>query len=360
MQYVTYAILGYGGRGECFAELAKLPEMFSKVVAVAEPDPDKQKRAMKDCQLPADKSFDSAEELLSQPRMADAVINTTMDKLHVSTAIAAMEKGYHQLLEKPMAMTLEDCQAIDQAQRKTGMVVGVCHSLRYHLVYAHIKKMLDAGLVGEVVSFDHIEGVNNIHQSHSFVRGNWAKEENCCFMLMTKSCHDLDLFNYLFKRKCERVSSFGSLTYFTEKNKPEGAPPRCLDGCPAEQECPYHCSKVYLETNFWWFPFPRKDEASVIEYLRTGPYGRCVFQADNDVVDHQVVSLEYEGGLTGTFTMTAFHSGGRFTRIHGTKGTIDADMDGLSIKHKDFITENEEIIKPPLQPEVMAAAIILF
>lgn len=345
MQELTFAIVGYGGRGSTFAQLLKEPQFGGRVVAVAEPDPDRRADAARLWNLPEDRLFHTAEELLSQPRLADALVNTTMDQLHAATAIPAMKKGYHLLLEKPMAVTWEDCAAIERTQRETGVVVTVVHSLRYHLLYAALKRMIASGRIGEVVSFDQLEGVGDVHYSSSYVRGNWAQEGRSSFMLMTKSCHDIDLFSYLVDRDCKRVASFGSLTYFTRENAPAGAPLFCLDGCPAGNECPYHCAKIYIERPFWRFVFPRKDDDSVVDYLRSGPYGKCVFQTNNDVVDHQVVALEYDGGVTGTFTMTAFHPGGRFIRVHGTKGFIQGDVDGRVLIHHDFVTGEKSTIQ---------------
>jgi predicted dehydrogenase len=345
MQELTFAILGYGGRGRGFAHMLKEPAFAGRVVAVAEPDPDKRADAARLWDLPPDRLFDSAAGLLAQPRLADVMINTTMDRLHAATAIPAMRLGYHLLLEKPMAVTLADCEAIERTQRATGVVVCVAHSLRYHRLYATVKAMIDAGQIGEVMSFDQLEGVGDVHFSHSFCRGNWGNQSRSTFMLMSKSCHDIDLFSHLVGRPCRRVSSFGSLRHFTRANAPHGAPERCLDGCPAAEACPYHAAKVYLDIRDWRYVFPRQDDASVREYLRAGPYGRCVYQTDNDVVDHQVVALEYEGGLTGTFTMTAFHPGGRYLRVHGTKGFLQADVDRLDIWHTDFITRNTSQIK---------------
>ncbi|MHB9035996.1 MAG: Gfo/Idh/MocA family protein [Armatimonadota bacterium] len=347
LKEVTFAVIGYGGRGCTFAALAKKPQFFAQVVAVAEPDPDKRAMAARDCDIPESRVFASASDLLSCEKMSDAVINTTPDRMHIETAIPAMEKGYHLLLEKPMAVTLGDCTSIEETQRRTGVIVCVCHSLRYQTLYATIKQMIESDLIGDVVSLDQIEGVSPVHQSHSYVRGNWGNTSKSTFMLMAKSCHDIDILSYLVNRRCERVSSFGSLAYFSAKSKPAGAPSRCLDGCPAETQCLYHCGKVYLEDTFWRMHFPRKDDESVIEYLRTGPYGRCVFDCDNDVVDHQVVNLEYENGVTATFTMTAFHPGGRYVRVHGTRGYIEGSFEDGAIKHTNFSTGRVNTIQLP-------------
>jgi predicted dehydrogenase len=349
MKQITYAILGYGGRGSTFAELAKLPHINAKIVAVAEPDMDRRAQAAHYCEIPDKMVFKSAEELLAGPRLSDGIINTTMDKLHAQTSLLAMKKGYHLLLEKPMAVTLEDCQEVEKIQRETGVVVAVCHSLRYNDFYDEIKSMIIEGDIGEIVTFDQLEGVGDIHYSSSYVRGNWGNEGRSAFMLMSKSCHDIDIFSYLTAKKCIKVSSFGSLSFFKKEHRPAGAPEYCLDGCPDEKVCPYHCSKIYLENPFWRFVFPRKDDESVREYLKRGSYGRCVFQCDNDVVDHQVVNFEYESGITGTFTMTAFNAEiNRYIRVHGTKGVIAGNLEEREIVYRNFLTRNLHTIKLPV------------
>lgn len=346
MREITCAVLGYGGRGREFAGLSNKPELLSRVVAVAEPDAARRARAMQELGLNESQLYSSAAELLAQPRLADAVINTTQDRMHAETSIPAMELGYHLLLEKPMAVSLDDCEAIEAAQRRTGVVASVCHSLRYNLVYCEIKKIIDSGQIGRVLSFDQIEGVGNLHFSSSFVRGPWGNEERSTFMLMSKCCHDIDVFDSLFGARCQSVTSYGSLGYFNELNKPEGAPLRCLEGCPAAGTCAYHAGKVYLENEFWrGIVFSGESDDSIVDRLNNGPYGKCVFQAGNDVADHQVVAFAYEGGLTGTFTSTAFARGGRRLRLHGTLGWLEAEIEGSEITFENFETGNRQVVE---------------
>jgi predicted dehydrogenase len=253
-----------------------------------------------------------------------------MDRLHAPSAIRALGLGYHMLLEKPMATTLGECVAIEAAAREGGRIVGVCHSQRLHNVYAEVKARLDAGAIGELVTFEHLEGLDPLHQAHLYVRGNWANEGRSTFMLMSKSCHDVDLMAYLVGRDCLRVASFGSLSYFLRSRAPAGAPARCAEGCPAEGDCPFHAGRIYLPADSPWAwsagLTPAMAPAERAAALAAGPYGRCVFRADNDAVDHQVVAFEFEGGVTGTFTMTAFAPHGRRTRLHGTRGMIEASL----------------------------------
>ncbi|MAE61874.1 MAG: oxidoreductase [Planctomycetaceae bacterium] len=332
-QRLKFIVLGAGGRGRHFGGWVADHPDCGEVVAVADPDATRRDRLCERCGVAGEMRFESWEAAMAREKFADVVINTTMDQLHAASAVAALDRGYHMLLEKPMATTLADCEAIDAAQRRSGTVVTVCHSLRYHRSWERIKALVDDGVIGELVSFEHLEGVEPIHQSHSFVRGNWGNEGRSTFMLMAKSCHDVDVLAWLVGRRCERVSSFGSLTHFVKANAPKGATAYCLDGCAAERECPYSAMKIYGDDRLWMAGHADlpADRTARVEVLRTSRYGRCVYDCDNDVVDHQVVSFEFEGGVTGTFTMTAFAPAGRHIRLHGTKGMLRSAADELRV-----------------------------
>jgi predicted dehydrogenase len=335
---LTFAILGCGARGQNFSEWIEHHPEDARVVAIAEPD-----RARRDLignrhQIPVEMRFAAWEDLLKQPRLADAVINTLMDRLHVASAVKALDLGYHMLLEKPMAVTLEECIAIDEARRANDRIVSVCHSLRYHAVYREVKRLIDSGAIGRVVSIDQLEGVDPVHQAHSFVRGNWSKESESTFMLLAKSCHDIDVLVYLVGDDCARVSSFGSLLHFNVDSKPAGAPARCSDGCPHRAQCPYSAVRLYGKPEMWgkYIGLDRVSQSARDAFLRTLDYGRCVYDCDNDVVDHQVVNFEFARGATGTFTMTAFAPGGRTLRVHGTHGFMAADIEKRTIEIQSF------------------------
>ncbi|MFH0938420.1 MAG: Gfo/Idh/MocA family oxidoreductase [Planctomycetota bacterium] len=353
-QSFTFVILGAGDRGRGFAKWIKNNPDAGRVVAVAEPLAERRQIIAEMHGIKPELQFECWEDLIARPKLADVMINTTMDRLHAPSAIPALNKGYHILLEKPMATTLEDCIAIDRARCENQRIVSVCHSLRYHVVYAEIKRLLDSGAIGQLVSFDQLEAVEHIHQSHSFVRGNWGNESRSTFMLLSKSCHDVDILAYLVGKPCQRVSSFGELSYFKKENAPVGAPARCVDGCPAEPKCPYSTYKVYMGSQPHWGARNAgtygKSFDEQIAILKAGPYGRCVFQCDNDVVDHQVTSFEFEGGVTGTFSMIAFTPfGGRRLRLHGTHGYIETEVDKNEIDLYHFIDRKHNHIQIPEQ-----------
>lgn len=341
------AVLGAGGRGQGFGTmLAELP-LLAEVVAVAEPRDAYRERFAAQHDLPPERVFRTWQEFVARMPACDAVVIATMDRDHVGPAVACLERGLHLLLEKPMATSLADCRAIEAAQRKSGALVAVCHSMRYHKGFAKLKEIVASGRIGRIVSLDQIEQVAFWHQAHSFVRGNWGNEGRSTFMLLSKSCHDLDYIAHLVDRPCLRVASCGALTYFTAAHAPAGAPARCTDGCPVETTCPYSAIKRYVDAPLDQWPAdvvsPEHTRAAHLEAIRTGPYGRCVYRCDNDVVDHQVVAMEFADDITATFTMTAFtQHGGRRIRVHGTEGEVSFDENRLVVR--SFVTNDEETI----------------
>ncbi|KAM3921674.1 putative oxidoreductase YteT isoform 2-T2 [Leptodactylus fuscus] len=325
--------------------------MSYKIVGVADPlSPAKETIKMMH-RIDEDKYFDDWREAAKLEKFADAVIIATPDKLHKDPAIAFAKKGYHILLEKPMAVTPEDCCEIVNACKENGVILAVGHVMRYHPVSRKVKELLDSGVIGDIVHIQHMEPVGYWHFAHSFVRGNWRNEEESTFSLLAKSCHDIDLICYwMGSQRCVKVSSFGTLSHFTKENKPKGASSRCLD-CSVEEGCPYSAQKVYLNKanrlNFGW-PVSVVcsngvyDIESLTDALKTGPYGRCVYECDNDVASNQVVNMEFQGGQTAAFTMMAFTNamGARRTTIYGTKGELQV-IGGGPIKVFDFVTNKE-------------------
>ena len=336
MDKIKIIVVGAGGRGKDYTDImARFPEKF-QVVGVAEPIESRREYMRTKHNIPAENCFDTWEKILEKPKFADAAIISTMDRMHFAPAMEAIRKGYNLLLEKPAAPTAEECLAIESEAKKYGVRILVCHVLRYSPFYVTLKSLIDKGEIGRVMSIQHAEGVGNVHQSHSFVRGNWGNAEKSSPMLLQKSCHDMDILQWLVGKECKRVSSFGSLTYFIKENAPEGSPDYCIEGCPMAAECPYNAVKLYYDDkdNDWFrnaatgIVSPTDDE--VAHALRTTQYGKCVFKCDNNVVDHQVVNLEFEDGTVVDFNMSAFNKGGRYIRVMGTKGEIlNRNTDGI-------------------------------
>ncbi len=347
MKKLTGVVIGYGLRGAAYAEYAVNCPDEIEIVAVADAIENRRKDAQKKHNLPDDKIFSDWKEIADLPKMADFAIIATQDNMHYEPALAMIEKGYNLLLEKPMAPTPKECKDIAEAAEKKGVKVIVCHVLRFTNFWYKIKDIIDDGEIGEIMSVIHMENVGNLHQSHSYVRGNWRNTDIAAPMLLAKSCHDMDILQWLIGKECKKVQSFGSLSHFTPANRPEGAPEYCIQGCPVGDKCCYNAMTNYYEKKDtdWadWFRSAATNKVSptdedVLEAMKNSSYGKCVYASDNNVVDHQVVNLEFEGGCTVTFSMNAFNKGGRFIRIFGTKGELIAGMDENVIEIFDFAT----------------------
>ena len=352
MKQFSAIIIGAGGRGETYAaKMHQMPDKY-KIVGMAEPREIKRKRFQDVYGVAPENCFTGWREILSRPKFADIAVIATMDKDHYEPAMKAIELGYHLLLEKPIAQTEKECIDIANAAKRKGVSVIVCHVLRYTPFYKRIKSIIDSGMIGKVMSVDQVEAVGNLHFSHSFIRGNWHSEKETTPMVLAKTCHDLDIIQWLIGTNCKKVSSFGDLVYFCPENAPVGAPVRCSDGtCPEKDSCPYNCYSVYVDNkhNFWAKGAFRNavathsdyTEEEFIEDLKRTDYGLCVFHANNDMPDHQTVNMEFEGGAIATLNLNAFNAGGRYTRIYGTKGELYAFASDNNIKVHTF-SDNED------------------
>jgi len=341
---VTVLVVGAGSRGQIYARFAQQHPERMQVVGVAEPRDFQRQQMVESYAIPLQNVFEDWREAAKPERFADAVVIATQDPMHVEPVEAFAPKGYAILLEKPLASNLEDCHRIVRAVQANHNLFAVCHVLRYTAYTRLLKQVVGSGAIGEIVSLEHLEPVGYWHQAHSFVRGNWRNEALSSPMLLQKSCHDLDWIRYIMGQSCRKISSFGSLKHFRPEEKPTGAADRCLD-CSVEANCPYSAKRIYLrylKEGYTGWPLnvltPEPTLQSVTEALRTGPYGRCVYACDNDVVDHQVVNMEFAGGQTASFTMTAFtRMRARETRIFGSRGELYGD--GRYVRVYDFLTE---------------------
>ncbi len=350
MKPVNLIVIGAGNRGSTYASYSKQHPDKLCITGVAEPDEFRRQKMAREYNIPPDNIFTDWKKAVERNKFADGVIISTQDNNHVEPAVSFAGKGYHILLEKPMAPDETGCRRIADSVSGRDIIFAVCHVMRYTDYTTELKNILDSGRIGDIVTIQHLEPVGYWHQAHSYVRGNWRNEKESSFMLLTKSCHDIDWIRYITGRKCKSVSSFGTLKHFRKEQKPVNAGDVCLE-CEIEAECPYSAKKIYLgrlkrgETG-WPVDVLAGDvnRGNIISALKYGPYGRCVYECDNDVVDNQVVNMLFENGSTASFTMTAFtEAGHRKTRIFGTKGEIYGN--GSDINIFDFLTDKTETIK---------------
>ena len=365
MKQITAILIGAGGRGTTYAKKMHAMSEKYKIVAVADPIAEKRRVIKEMFDIPENMCFTDWKDVLALPKMADMVIIATSDDLHYGPAMKAISLGYDLLLEKPVAQTVRECTDIANAAREKGVSVLVCHVLRYTPFFKKVKSIIESGMIGDVMSVDQIEAVGDIHFSHSFVRGNWHSEKEATPMVLAKTCHDLDMIQWLIDKPCKKVSSFGSLTHFTEKNAPANTPRQCIDGnCPLAETGQYNCENIYIKNTkgLVWKEIFKKQVAThpdftdeeLREALKRTDYGLCVYHANNDMVDNQVVNMEFADGVTAHLTLNAFNSGGRFIRIYGTKGELFAYASGKSIHVFTFADRKSQEIPVEVTEESIA------
>jgi predicted dehydrogenase len=340
---VTAITLGAGNRGNVYGgfSLASADEL--DIVGVAEPVKIRNDRYAKKHNIDPKNCFKTWEDIFLVPKLADAVLITMPDNLHYEACMKALAAGYHVLLEKPIAQTEQQCRDILAQSKKYNKIVAVCHVLRYAPYFIKLKQMINTGSIGQLVSIQHLEPISHIHMAHSYVRGNWHNSKLTTPIILAKSCHDLDILRWLVGKPAKNISAMGSLQWFTPKNAPKGSAEWCLD-CQVEGDCPYSAMKIYKKGGRWnhVLDLPddeNKHEEVIKERMKTTNYGRCVYQMDNDQCDHYVTNIEFEGGVTASFSMEAFTDyEGRRTRIMGSMGSIVGDMSSFTIFQTGKVT----------------------
>ncbi len=347
--------IGAGNRMRTYMHYVEANPGRVRLVAVVEPDEVRRKALAAKFGLPPQRQFDNYETFFRNPVEADAVFICTPEREHYAPCIAALKHGYHVLLEKPIAQTYEQCRHIADVAKETGRLVCICHVLRYHPCFRKIKELVDSGQSGKIITVTHIEDVGIERATHSYVRGSMNTEAGNNPMLLAKCCHDIDFLAWLSGQECSRLSSFGSLRWFRAENAPAGAADRCVD-CAVERECPYSALDLYGRRRQWIANFDIAEGETLDDAIRRelthGPFGRCVYRCDNDVVDNQVLTMQMADGTLMTLCMDVFtRRDGRRIDIRMSRGEIVSD--GKTVELTDFATGNrilydftEEAAKP--------------
>lgn len=322
-----------------------------RFVAVVDPDPARRARFV--AAHPAAQEFTEVGEWLEASQMSDVAIVASPDRLHFEAAAGALYAGYDVLLEKPMAATLADSVALVRIAEAAGRTLAVAHVLRYTPFFTTLHDVVGSGRLGDIVTVEHRENVAAFHMAHSFVRGNWSRSGESTPMIVQKCSHDFDILTWNLPSSVVRLSSVGSLLHFRPQNAPERATARCVDPCPVEA-CPYDARKYLNPAWTSWPVHVITDDLTPegrMAALRAGPWGRCVYTAGSDVVDHQVVTMELASGASVVLVMHG-HSAeeSRTMRYDGTRATLRARFGANSAievtDHASAVTEAIPIAAP--------------
>ena len=354
MAPVTAIMVGAGQRGHhVFGTWAADHPRDLQFVAVVDTDADRRSRFAAIHDVPLELQVERVSELPAG--VAESAFVATPDRDHPATAKAALRGGYHVFLEKPIAPTIEATVDLVRRSQVDDLIVHVGHVLRATPFFQALRDVLRGGRLGDVITVLHRENVAAWHMAHSFVRGNWSRADEASPMIVAKCCHDFDILGWMLDDPVERLWSYGSLIEFRPQRAPAAATARCTDGCPVTQ-CPYDARHIYLNMHLTGWPVhvitDDLSSAGRLEALRSGPYGRCVYTAGSDVVDHQVVAMQLASGASATLTMHG-HSGReeRTIRIDGSRGTLRARFGGVeSIEVLDHATGTLELVPVPELP----------
>lgn len=285
--------------------------------------------------IPKERQFLSAEDFFSQGVISDALIISTQDASHYEITKAALNTGYkYILLEKPVSGNKSEYTELrDLASEKNAQLI-ICHVLRYSNYYSKIKQIISSGKIGDIVSINHTENVGYFHFAHSFVRGNWRDEFTSTPSILAKCCHDIDLIAWFMDSPCVSVSSVGGIKFFRKECAPKGATESCMGGCSAKKDCPYDAERLYITDPFYKAKFikhmkrtltgkAKNSKSDIVDAIKNGDYGKCVFLNDNNVCDHQMVTMTFENGAVAVLNMNGF-SDKMFRECHivGTKGEL--------------------------------------
>ena len=344
MGKIKIALIGAGARGMyAYAPYVKANPEIVEFVAVAEPNETRRNQFKEEYNIKDENVFDTWEKLLEGEKLGDAIIIANNDESHYEPTKIALEKGYHVLLEKPMSNKLDHIVKLGELAKKySNQVFMICHVLRYTPFFSELKKIIDSKELGQLINIQHNENIAHWHFAHSFTRGNWRNSDETSPLILAKSCHDMDLLLWFAESNCRKVASFGHLSHMNSKSFKEGMADRCLD-CNFKNQCPYSAVKLYLGEKpiFKTVVHPIPTKENLEEALRTGPYGRCVYKCDNNVVDHMVTILEFENNITATFNLSAFTDEcNRTLKLMFTHGEVRAH-DGKNIIEVKNFNESE-------------------
>lgn len=350
---LRFAILGAGSRGaSTYGETIRMRPDLVSVVAIADPDRARAAALAGRLGLEHGDVYEDALKLLVGVADLDGVVVATPDHHHVAATVAALDRGLAVLLEKPIAPTPEGVEAVASAAASSSGRVSVSHVLRYTPFFKTAKRLIDEGRIGRLLVIDQEEHIGYWHFAHSFVRGNWRREADSSAMLLAKACHDLDILRWFAGGPCLSVVSSGELSHFRPEGAPVGATLRCMDGCAVERICPYSALRIYTERYAGQSGWPNNvvsqdtSTDAVLEALRTGPYGRCVYHCDNDVADHQLVQLTFAGGVRASLSVSAFTATiTRRLNLMGTHGQITGDLKDGRLELEDFRSGAKERIE---------------
>lgn len=304
---IKVAVIANGNRARCVVRHL-LADAKGNVTVAAVFDPDKaaMERFCTDLKIEGAKLCESSTEAINTPGVEWVMVFSpnVYHKQHVLEAFAA---GKHVFSEKPLATTIEDCQAIFDAHQKSGKLFATGFVLRYAPIYRRAKEILDSGKLGRIMT---IEANENITPAHGgYIVCNWRR--HCAISgphILEKCCHDLDLINWFCGSLPSRVASFGKRDFFIPENQ------------------------------------PIEDKYGIDEFFAWPDHHRCgtPFDGDTDMKDNQVCIAQYRNNILVSFTATMSNAiPERRMVFRCTEGTLELELYNRLLRYKNIANDTE-------------------
>lgn len=348
MNKIKLAIIGAGVRGRyTYGEFTKNNSDICEVVQVVEIKIGRRKKFKEIFNLSEDRVFGNIKDFFEKEKIADAVIVCSNDNTHFSIATTALDKGYDVLVEGPVANNLDKLVHLKEiCENNKDRIFMASMPYRYSNVFLKLREIIESNEIGDLININYNSYIGYEKFAHNFVRGNWRLDNDTAPILLTNSCYDLDMFEFLTKSKCEKISAFGRLNHFIRENLQLNMSQLCTR-CSKDKECPYCAEKIYLnnkEMSRGVHISPTKENLKGI--LEEGPYGQCVYSCDNNVSDNFISILKFKNNITATLNITAFtKEEERNIRLMFTHGEVYTSLKENTIYIKKFIDDKDVVIK---------------
>ena len=315
---IRVAVVGIGGRGSWAAR--RLAEHAGyDLVALCDTNRWKLEHFLSTEGLDGVMASTSIHQCLRDAEV-DAVVVTTHDGAHADVAVPALEAGKFVFVEKPLDITAQGCRAIVEADRAAGGRASVGMNLRLAPTYATVKRLVDAGAVGRVLTIQADEFYDGgrtyfrrWNRLRAFGGGLW----------ITKACHDFDLLYWLAAAPPLAVAAFAELTHYRPR---DDAPLHCAD-CDRKLDCYDGFYAIKRRANV-----QGKLLAEVAADHGAPRPDLCLFNSDKDTFDHGIATVRFERGIVATYTCNVVAGfSDRRIRVSGTDGTLDGALAGSTV-----------------------------
>lgn len=330
------AMIGTGGRSVSYARhYVDCKDL--KVVAMADPLPQNRKAMVQRTGLKGKiAEYDDWREMLDKHKDLDGCVICSPNHVHADQGVACLERGMRVILEKPIAQNKEGCDRLWAAEINNEGRSAIGFSLRTSAFYEKVAELVLGGAVGRVNSIQADEligwGVSSIINRNEFKR--FVKYYGS--LILSKTCHDIDILNWLMGCRVTATNSFGSRRIFT----PNPSLPETCDKCGVAKTCRYYKEPTLAEGE-------NPDDKHIVEMMRDN--NRCIYNIEKDVIDTQVASFEYESGAVANFTITMNTAGPKSTRnIHvvGMRGRVWGNVAEKKVYHYDNESEKLTVHEP--------------